>query len=73
MTALARDEDEDDAVGLFRPLDGISKHNSQLTNGVAVSYEYYIQIVPTILELYEYHVRERRVSKESMFSPGCMD
>ena len=53
LNAQAKDQDtDDDVVGLFRPLDGITKANSQRKNGVGVSYEYYIQIVPTILELY---------------------
>lgn len=44
-------EDDADVVGLFRPLDGIAKVNALKKLGVAVSYEYYIQIVPTVLEL----------------------
>jgi len=43
-------EDDADVVGLFRPLDGIAKVNALKKLGVAVSYEYYIQIVPTVLE-----------------------
>lgn len=55
LNAQAKHQDtDDDVVGLFRPLDGITKANSQRKNGVGVSYEYYIQIVPTILELYVY-------------------
>jgi hypothetical protein len=53
---LARhDGDTDDVVGLFRPLDGIARANHQRRMGMAMSYEYYIQIVPTVLELYVTH------------------
>lgn len=52
LNALMNSPDEDDVSGLFRPLDGIVKLSNRVVDGLAVSHEYYIQIVPTVLELY---------------------